>query len=212
MVTVLSLTLSVITLSTAKSMITFADMTTKKPVVLVRFQPDVKDALNDAASKDGRSLSSLLEKIAVDWLRINGRPEIELRGPKETEARAMKIFALALFAAIAAAPAAHGGTAATHSGSIVLSNWKTCATKPLSDNGSAEADWFSVPAWTKNPAIAKYFYNDPRLLANHGLCNKKFRRVVLCLPGWQTSPDKDSNWYSICSGVFERRLRMEKTI
>ncbi|MFZ0599844.1 MAG: hypothetical protein WAN05_00355 [Roseiarcus sp.] len=82
-VTVLSLTLSVITLSTAKSMITFAGMTTKKPVVLVRFQPDVKDALNDAASKDGRSLSSLLEKIAVDWLRINGRPEIELRGPKK---------------------------------------------------------------------------------------------------------------------------------
>jgi hypothetical protein len=58
-------------------------MTTKKPAVFVRFQPEVKEALDEAASSDGRSLSSLLEKIAVDWLRANGRPEIHMKGPKK---------------------------------------------------------------------------------------------------------------------------------
>ena len=58
-------------------------MTTKKPAVFVRFQPEVKEALDEAASNDGRSLSSLLEKIAVDWLRANGRPEIQMKGPKK---------------------------------------------------------------------------------------------------------------------------------
>jgi hypothetical protein len=58
-------------------------MTTKKPAVFVRFQPEVKEALDEAASNDGRSLSSLLEKIAVDWLRANGRPEIKMKGPKK---------------------------------------------------------------------------------------------------------------------------------
>lgn len=56
---------------------------TSKPVIFVRFQPDVKEALDDAAFQDGRSLSSLLEKIAVEWLRENGRPEIRLQGPKK---------------------------------------------------------------------------------------------------------------------------------
>jgi hypothetical protein len=64
-------------------MLNLGHMVTKKPVVLVRFQPEIKDALNDAASKDGRSLSGLLEKIAVEWLRTNGRPEIQLKGPKK---------------------------------------------------------------------------------------------------------------------------------
>lgn len=60
---------------------------TSKPVVFVRFQPDVKEALDDAAFQDGRSLSSLLEKIAVEWLRENGRPEIRLQGPKKRGAK-----------------------------------------------------------------------------------------------------------------------------
>lgn len=74
--------LSVITLSMAVRML-IERMVTKKPVVLVRFRAEIKDALNDAASKDGRSLSGLLEKIAVEWLRSNGRPEIHLKGPKK---------------------------------------------------------------------------------------------------------------------------------
>jgi hypothetical protein len=88
---------------------------------------------------------------------------------------------------------------------IVLSNWKSCSIGPLSETGG-EADWLAVPAWTKGPSIRPYFFNDPRLLANHGLCNAKYRRVVLCLPAWQESDDKDACWYLICSG-FVARLR-----
>jgi hypothetical protein len=62
---------------------TLESMTSTKPAVFVRFHQDVKDALDDAASKDGRSLSGLLEKIAVDWLRANGHPEISLNGPRK---------------------------------------------------------------------------------------------------------------------------------
>jgi hypothetical protein len=63
---------------------------TNKPVVFVRFQPDVKEALDNAAFEDGRSLSSLLEKIAVGWLREHGRPEIRLQGPKKRGAAPAK--------------------------------------------------------------------------------------------------------------------------
>lgn len=68
-------------------MLNSGTMATKKPVVFVRFQPEVKDALDDEASKDGRSLSGFLEKIAVDWLRSNGYPRIRLKGPKKKENR-----------------------------------------------------------------------------------------------------------------------------
>ncbi|HEX8047269.1 MAG TPA: hypothetical protein VF537_15690, partial [Rhizobium sp.] len=52
----------------------------------------------------------------------------------------------------------------------------------------------------KAKTIQPFFYQDPRLLALHGLCNDKFHRVVLCLPGWQDSTDKNACWYSICAG------------
>jgi hypothetical protein len=87
---------------------------------------------------------------------------------------------------------------------IVLSNWKSCATGPLSENGG-EADWAAVPAWTKSRAIRSYFFDDPRLLANHGLCNAKYHRVTLCLAGWEESQDKDACWYLICSGFQAQR-------
>lgn len=38
----------------------------------VRLQPDVKAALERAAKQDVRSVSSLVEKIVVEWLRANG--------------------------------------------------------------------------------------------------------------------------------------------
>jgi hypothetical protein len=81
---------------------------------------------------------------------------------------------------------------------IVLSNWKSCMIGPLGDG--TKADWAAVPTWTKAPAIRPYFFDDPRLLANHGLCNAKYRRVVLCLPGWEERPDKDACWFLICAG------------
>jgi hypothetical protein len=79
-------------------------------------------------------------------------------------------------------------------------NWKSCAVGPLSDDGGQ--DWSAVPAWTRDPAISKWFYNEPRLLANHGLCNEKFHRVVLCLPGWDMDGPKKDGWYLVCSAVL----------
>jgi len=82
---------------------------------------------------------------------------------------------------------------------IVLTNWKSCAVGPLSEVGGEE-DWKAVPAWADNSSIRPYFFDDPRMLALHGLCNGKFKRVVMCLPGWQESKDKNACWYLICSG------------
>jgi hypothetical protein len=87
---------------------------------------------------------------------------------------------------------------------IVLSNWKFCAVGPLSESGG-DADWAAVPAWAKDRAIRPYFDDNPRLLANHGLCNAKYRRVVLCLPGWDESQDKAACWYVICAGFRPQR-------
>lgn len=38
----------------------------------VRVQPDTKTALEKAAKDDMRSVSSLIEKVLVDWLRAKG--------------------------------------------------------------------------------------------------------------------------------------------
>ncbi|WHO73095.1 hypothetical protein [Rhizobium sp. BT03] len=91
---------------------------------------------------------------------------------------------------------------------VVISNWSFCATGNVSAEGGA-ADWKVVPAWTREDAISAYFGNDPRLLANHGLCNAKFRRVVLCQPGWQTgNPDECS--YLVCSGYYSSLIGKEE--
>lgn len=82
---------------------------------------------------------------------------------------------------------------------IVLSNWKSCSVRALGDQGGA-SDWNAIPVWAKDKKIQPYFMGDPRLLANHGLCNERYRRVVLCLPGWEESQDKNACWYLICSG------------
>jgi hypothetical protein len=37
-----------------------------------RLPPEIKKALEKAAERDERSVSSLLEKITVNWLRYNG--------------------------------------------------------------------------------------------------------------------------------------------
>lgn len=83
---------------------------------------------------------------------------------------------------------------------ITISNWSLCAIANVSDEGG-QADWKAVPAWTRQKAISAYFGNEPRLLANHGLCNAKFQRVVLCLPGWDMG-DPDECSYLICSGYY----------
>ena len=91
---------------------------------------------------------------------------------------------------------------------VVISNWSFCATGNVSAEGGA-ADWKVVPPWTREKAISAYFGNDPRLLANHGLCNAKFHRVVLCQPGWQTgNPDECS--YLVCSGYYSSLFGKEE--
>jgi hypothetical protein len=44
----------------------------KSPSLGVRVQPDTKAALEKAAKDDLRSVSSLIEKILVEWLREEG--------------------------------------------------------------------------------------------------------------------------------------------
>lgn len=108
------------------------------------------------------------------------------------------LVAVGLFVAMASNPAAACDQ------TIKVSNWKSCAVGNLSDEGG-EADWKAVPVWARDKAIRPYFESDPRLLANHGLCNNRFKRVVLCLPGWEEARDKDACWYFICSGYAASR-------
>jgi hypothetical protein len=51
-----------------------AIMPSKRPAILVRLDPDVKDAVAAAAARDGRSASNFLERIVIDWLRARDRP------------------------------------------------------------------------------------------------------------------------------------------
>jgi hypothetical protein len=44
----------------------------KTPSLGVRLPPEVKAALQHAAKDDVRSVSSLVEKIVVEWLRTHG--------------------------------------------------------------------------------------------------------------------------------------------
>ena len=44
----------------------------KTPSLGVRVQPETKAALDKAAKDDLRSVSSLIEKILVEWLRERG--------------------------------------------------------------------------------------------------------------------------------------------
>ncbi|MBY5869606.1 hypothetical protein [Rhizobium leguminosarum] len=79
---------------------------------------------------------------------------------------------------------------------IVISNWKSCYVGELSDKGG-DADWQAVPEWTRDKAV--YFGHDPRALANHGLCNAKFRRVALCWAGWEMGDPDEWGRPTYCS-------------
>jgi len=58
-------------------------------------------------------------------------------------------------------------------------NWKSCATRPLKKESDWDS-WDSIPKWVQAPHLVK-IYEEPRILLNHGLCNEKFKRIVLCL-------------------------------
>src|ERR1700730_15102582 len=67
--------------------------------------------------------------------------------------------------------------------SIVISNWKSCAIGPIGMSGNQAgddaADRKAIPTWSR-----RMVGDDSLLLANPGLCNEKFHRIVYCLPGW----------------------------
>lgn len=48
-------------------------MATNKEAIGLRVQPHIKAALEQAAKDDCRPLSSLVEKIVVEWLHSAGR-------------------------------------------------------------------------------------------------------------------------------------------
>jgi hypothetical protein len=51
----------------------------EKPHVGIRLPSDVKDALTRAAADDGRSVSSLIERIVTPWLKKGGWLEAPVR-------------------------------------------------------------------------------------------------------------------------------------
>ncbi|MGO7872922.1 hypothetical protein [Rhizobium leguminosarum] len=132
-------------------------------------------------------------------MNLGGRSAMRIGGMGEKSVvvcirRLPALFSILLGSAVQAFPCDQ---------TIVLSNWKSCQVAPLSDEGGA-ADWKAVPEWTRDKAISPYFLNDPRALANHGLCNAKFHRVVICWPGWDEG-NKDECSYLICNGASWKR-------
>jgi hypothetical protein len=107
----------------------------------------------------------------------------------------MAISQMKFASTIAFALALSPGTAhARETHKIVIAHWKPCATGIQAD----EISWAEIPAWARAKSLRRFYYGEPRLLANHGLCNEKFHRVVLCLPGWEESDDKTVGWFKVC--------------
>jgi hypothetical protein len=44
----------------------------KLPSLGIKVDPEIKDALQRAAAQESRSVSNMINKILVDWLRANG--------------------------------------------------------------------------------------------------------------------------------------------
>jgi hypothetical protein len=102
----------------------------------------------------------------------------------------LKLSALALCLAIVPAHA-----------KIIPQNWKPCGDITRGRIcREGECIWSQIPAWARSPGIAKYYDHDDILLSNHGLCNERFHRVVLCLPGWQDGESEYGNdpWFKVC--------------
>jgi hypothetical protein len=65
----------------------------KTPSLGVRLDPEVKDALENAAIDDARSVSSLVQKIVSEWLKEKGyldgpaAPKPAGKGPRKARAK-----------------------------------------------------------------------------------------------------------------------------
>ncbi|MGJ0510278.1 MAG: hypothetical protein ACR652_24800 [Methylocystis sp.] len=81
---------------------------------------------------------------------------------------------------------------------IKVENWKPCATGPDYDT--------DVPSWAKSKALRPYYDDNIRRLAIHGLCNAKFRRVVVCDPEMDDlDPDGKNPAYAVCRKYFSQQ-------
>ncbi|WP_411196017.1 hypothetical protein [Rhizobium sp.] len=138
-------------------------------------------------------LYSPIASARIRALNLKDRSAMRMIGMGEKSVvvcskRLLALFSILLASAVQAFPCDQP---------IVISNWKSCQVGELSDKGGD--DWQAVPEWTRDKAV--YFGHDPRALANHGLCNAKFRRVALCWPGWQIG-DPDECSFLLCSGYL----------
>jgi len=76
---------------------------------------------------------------------------------------------------------------------IIVKNWKSCR----ESNGS-------IPAWTKSKHLQDYYDRDPHYLAQWGLCNEKYHRIVICAGNYFEAPLSASD--KVCQAVYGRDL------
>lgn len=82
---------------------------------------------------------------------------------------------------------------------IIPENWKSCAVGDLKSD--TDEGWGAIPKWAAAPHLKKYYQNNPRLLMTHGLCNEKFKRLVVCGPGWDEDGDPSDPAHRVCQEV-----------
>lgn len=75
---------------------------------------------------------------------------------------------------------------------IIAENWGSC----IRSNGD-------IPDWAKVQYLRQYYDDDPRYLAQWGLCNEKYHRLVICAGNYfEFSPDS-SDSSRVCWAVFK---------
>jgi hypothetical protein len=79
---------------------------------------------------------------------------------------------------------------------IRVENWKPCSVGNNPD--------IDVPEWAKAEKLRKYYNDSVRDLSLHGLCNEKFKRIVLCDPDMDDlDPLRRNPAYNICRKYFD---------
>lgn len=76
---------------------------------------------------------------------------------------------------------------------IIAKNWKPCR------NNSGD-----LPAWTKSKHLQDYYDRDSHYLAQWGLCNEKYHRVVICAGNYFEEPLSTSD--KVCQAVYKGAL------
>lgn len=81
---------------------------------------------------------------------------------------------------------------------VKIENWKPCS---IGNNPDKD-----VPEWAKSRQLRPYYGDNIRALSIHGLCNQKFRRVVLCDPNMdELDPTNKNPAYNVCRMYFKNK-------